>query len=419
MSHDIATIKSLERQFIVLGSMIMDKTCLEKGIHSLKDAFFTSSRALALWNAIKACHGAGMEVDLVSVAGASKNIRITDISSATEVATVAGFDFYLERMVGEANRRECAARLMESAQRLLQEEAEPQSEAIKCAEMFDAVKHSKNTGTCRTISEAVQDRIDHINIHGYDDVFQFGIDRLDQITGGIAAGTFTVIAARPGVGKSTLAVNMAYWMHCRGYWTAYMSMEMSNIALSVAIIKLKNGVQLGKVVTKKELEKFKPTIENISMKVDHGCTGLTPSMLASKIRDLKRKHDIKMVFVDYLQLMEDDDKHKSRYEMVTRISNRLMNFAHSSGIAVVALAQINRESEKLKESREPKISDLRDSGAIEQDADMCMLLHSKEVEDMGASRELFINVAKNRAGSVGRCKFLFDASRAKFWEMEK
>jgi len=243
-----------------------------------------------------------------------------------------------------------------------------------------------------------------------------GYPDMDFIIGGLFPGQLMILAARPAVGKSSLAVNIAEHIsidHKRP--VGLFTLEMSEQEIVKRIIHGRARVERRACeahagsperATERQLSKVALTtlaVQNAPLRINDK-SGISISELFTAARLMREKQRIELLILDYLGLVRCGDNRKTRYEETTLVSNALKGLAKELGIPVLALAQLNRSSEK--EGRAPMLSDLRDSGAIEQDADVVALLYRKETADTAADEvEMFI--AKNRNGRTGHVKFTF------------
>ncbi len=221
---------------------------------------------------------------------------------------------------------------------------------------------------------------------------------LNTAIGGFRPGAVYVVAARPGVGKSVVATQIATALSAAGV-VAFASLEMSGTELTHRFISERSMVNVGHLndakLTEWDMEKIKSKrdlIDRLNIAVDER-TNVKPSDVKAFARTLSRRHELAGIVVDYLQLMSSDGR-ADRVAQVTEFSRQMKIMAKEFGVPVILLSQLNRELERRADGR-PKISDLRESGAIEQDADVIMLL-SQEGEE--PNRRLIIDVAKNRHG---------------------
>ena len=248
-----------------------------------------------------------------------------------------------------------------------------------------------------------------------------GFDNLDSVLGGgmVNSGLY-VIAARPGTGKTTIALNIADNIAEKGFPVLFVSLEMSTKQITAKRLARMTGIPyrvllMGKMDTEQytKMAQAVPKITNSLLKVNRK-PGASVAQIESMVRKIK---GVRCVVVDYLGLVRPSTKRKSRYEEATEISWALKSMAIRLGIPVLCLVQLNRETEKEKGGK-PKLWHLRDTGAIEQDADCVMLLHSQKPEAEESIKEwqgieCECIVAKNRHGETGVCKFSFYGAQSK------
>jgi replicative DNA helicase len=248
-----------------------------------------------------------------------------------------------------------------------------------------------------------------------------GFETLDGITGGLRRGEFIVIAARPSVGKTALAFNIAENVakSKKPHSVLFFSMEMTAIQLGKRMLRDCfsgdwNGVFgcfMEKENTEKQTLRYVNTLKNCPIRIDE--TGkLTLDELCRRISLEAEKGNADVVIIDYMQLLKTTER-QTRYEQMTEISFRLKAMAKEFHIPLIALSQLNRAS--CKDPSKPNLHDLRESGAIEQDADMVLLLGKEDKE--GKETERYVYVAKNRNGRTGYVSMKFDGNRTRFYEV--
>ena len=250
-----------------------------------------------------------------------------------------------------------------------------------------------------------------------------GFADLDEITAGWQPSDLIILAARPAMGKTAITLNMAAHAALeRKVGVAYFSLEMSNVQLALRMLCSESRVDQSKMrtgrLTEQEWARLLKGAKALSeSKIFLDDTPALPIMeLRSKARQLKAEHDIGIIFVDYLQLMKAPGRNiGSREQEIAEISRNLKGIAKELNIPVIALAQLNRGVEQRAEKR-PMNSDLRESGSIEQDADIISFLYRDEVynpesEDKGLGEVI---LGKHRNGSLGTVKLRFFGSLTRF-----
>jgi replicative DNA helicase len=246
-------------------------------------------------------------------------------------------------------------------------------------------------------------------------------DQLNNIIGGLRPGALYIIGARPGVGKTIVGVQLAWHLSKTGP-VSFHSLEMGKKELYNRIIAQECEVYLGNlekgIPRDHEWTKIAQTIRQTKHELAiHDKSGQTIQQIRALANSVKSDGHLKAIVVDYLGLIQDTEKGRKRYEMITDISIGLKNLARDLEVPVIALAQLNRGPEQRKNS-EPDMADLRDSGGIEQDADVVILLHREQVEgDKEWERsQMILNVAKNRHGTTNKAWLKFEGHHARVVE---
>ena len=253
-----------------------------------------------------------------------------------------------------------------------------------------------------------------------------GFFALNKITSGIQ-DEYLVFAARPGMGKTALAVSMALTMAKNGEDVAFFSLEMARRQLMLRLISMEAEIDLEKLrggnYSKEEFERIiikTAGLAKLNNLVIHDEAGLNILALRAKCHRQKREQGLSIVFVDYLQLMSGDGGEKNREQEISRISRGLKALTKELGVPVVALSQLSRAVE-ARPNKKPQLADLRESGSIEQDADVVCFLYrpeyygQTETESGGSAAgyaELII--AKNRQGKTGGCPLKWIGKFTKF-----
>ena len=265
-----------------------------------------------------------------------------------------------------------------------------------------------------------------------------GINKLDELTTGFQPSEFIIIGARPSVGKTALALNMASHIACKEKKpVAFFSLEMPDIALAQRLISSEAQVDGNKMrsgfLTTDDFRHIKDAMDKLYEMplyiVD------IPNMryqdLRSQARKLRAKEEVEIIFVDYLGLIGHDNNSLPRHEQMGDISRSLKGLARELKIPIVVLCQLNREMERTGLGMPPTLANLRDSGSIEQDADLVMFLHKptkkpkkgeedqhlQQVPAEGLHTELII--AKQRNGPIGTIELIFKTKHTRFLEKEK
>lgn len=255
-----------------------------------------------------------------------------------------------------------------------------------------------------------------------------GYRDIDALTSGFHGSEFIVIAARPSMGKTALSLNISHYVGINtDYSVGFFSLEMAKEQIVIRLLCAEAQLDIKKVRTgfigERDFEKLKLSAEALSrarIYVDE-TPALTVMEMKAKARRLKMEHNLDLMFVDYMQLMHTRGRFENRTQEMSYISRSLKELAKEIRIPVVGISQLSRAPEKGRRKPIPQLSDLRESGAIEQDADVVIFIYRQEIytpddENMRGIAE--INVAKQRNGPTGRVNLAFIREYARFADME-
>jgi replicative DNA helicase len=244
-----------------------------------------------------------------------------------------------------------------------------------------------------------------------------GFTELDRMTSGLQASDLIILAARPSVGKTSLALNIAQHVALReaksvGFFSLEMSMEQLGFRVlcseaDVDAKKVRDGFASKEAIGRLVLAQT--TVTGANFFIDDSASVTVP-MMRAKAQRLKRDKGLDLIFVDYLQLMAGHGRFDNRTQEVSQISRGLKLLAKELKIPIVALSQLSRQPEQRKgDQRKPQLADLRDSGSLEQDADVVIMLYREELYERGTERKGIADViiAKQRNGPTGDFELVF------------
>jgi replicative DNA helicase len=256
-----------------------------------------------------------------------------------------------------------------------------------------------------------------------------GFSDLDRMTGGLQRSDLIILAARPAMGKTSLALSLAHnsaLRHKRSI--AIFSLEMSKDQLLQRLLSMEAGIDQQRLRTgwieDDEWERIISSMNRLSeanIWIDD-TAGISTMEMRSKARRLQAEHGVDMVIVDYLQLMQSTAggaRNRNREQEISEISRNLKGLARELNVPVLALAQLSRAVES-RQSKVPQLSDLRESGSIEQDADIVMFIYRDDVYNPDTERKNIadIIIAKHRNGPVGEVSLYFQANQTRFHDLE-
>lgn len=266
--------------------------------------------------------------------------------------------------------------------------------------------------TSKELASLTADRLQRI-VDGEKVGFPFGFVDIDRIFTGLAPKTVTLLAGRPGGGKTKLAVNVVAHLATLGIPTAFYSLEMANEELGLRLACALSSVD-STIVTQNRMDDdqwraVNAACDSIARMPTYwqDKPGLKPAELIASLRRMKRQHGVEVAVVDHILLMRPDERQngRSRNDEVGDISRMVKLAAKEVGVAILALCQMNRGIEGRNDA--PRLSDLRDSGNLEQDADNVLFLHKPKDDGMGPGDVVDIYIAKQRNGPTGKCS-LYD-----------
>jgi len=275
------------------------------------------------------------------------------------------------------------------------------------------------TGDTITLHDALQEawhRLDQRKQRGEHEFsgIATGYLDLDNLTAGFQNSELIILAARPSVGKTAFALNIARHVVVEeGLPVLFVSLEQARVEIAERLLCCQARVDSHRMrrghLSSDDLEKIfeaGDVLSKANLFIDD-TPGQSMLRIAANARRLKKQKDLRLVMIDYLQLIDPDDRRDSRQEQVAAISRRLKFLARELKVPVVALAQVNRSSEDRQDHR-PRLSDLRESGAIEQDADTVMMLHRPDYHEPGQNEGLVeVIIAKQRNGPTGEVSLMY------------
>lgn len=430
---------SLEAEQALLGCIILDPKIQNEVAGFLhEEDFFESSHKL-IFAAINEIIKANRTVDIITLTdmlekqGNLKNAGdISYITGLTDILpSSANYSTYLNIVKRDSMLR----RLIEGAMKIVDEcsvsQDEKNSLAVAEKTVYD-ISNDADTSEIYKIGSVIPEVMTKLDELSKDSSkfrgIKTGYRGLDYILNGFHGSDLMILAARPGMGKTSLAMNIVENIALAGKSCAVFSLEMSKEQLVQRMLCAVAGVSMSTALKGQmqhaewlKIAKAKEMLANAKIFIDESSV-ITPEEILSKCRRLKRKHGLDFVMIDYIQLMDNKNKRKdeNRQQQVSDISRNLKILAKELNVPVLALSQLSRAVES--EKRRPQLSDLRESGAIEQDADIVMFIHRPDVgakeKDLEGGKiqpnvaELII--AKHRNGAQGMVKLYFKAECTKF-----
>lgn len=431
--HDQLPPHSLEAEQSVLGSMLLSADAVMEVSEILDpEDFYKEAHAIIYRTALQ-LFASGEPVDPVTLSEALRaqgNLeRVGDrpyiMNLMSTVPTPANAKYYAEVVSKLAVYRrliEAAGKVAAVGYRAPEDLVEALDEAEDIIFNVAQRRRRENIKPMKELMEATFEDLEQISEGRKQTGIPTGFTDLDELIQGLQPSDLIVIAARPSMGKTSLALNIADHVAVEeGIPVAIFSLEMSAQEVARRMLcsrarvnsqKLKSSFQDDEIWER--LSEAAGDLASASIFIDDSAD-IGIMELRSKLRRLKSQHDIGLVIIDYIQLMTSDRRMENRVQEIAAISRGLKVIGRDFNIPVIAVSQLSREPEK--HNREPILSDLRESGAIEQDADLIIFIHRKEVYDPDNDEykgRADVKVAKHRNGPIGPVRLTFQAQYARF-----
>jgi replicative DNA helicase len=438
MAADRLPPQNIEAEQSVLGSLLIDPDAVIKVASFLQvDDFYRESHG-AIYSAIRALHERRQPADFVTVVDELERMGELDHVGGggylTSLINSVPTSIHVEHYAHIVERTAIMRRLIGAAgdiAALAYEERDDVDEVIDRAEqlLFD-VSQRRISRALRPMSEIAEEyyhRIKFLVEHADQPLgVPTGFSYLDEILGGLQPSDLIIIAARPGVGKSSLALAMADNAATKfNAVVALFTLEMSAEQLTQRLISMETGIdtkklRLGRIegIEWEQLTRAVDKYAKTRIFIDD-TPSPSPMEIRTKARRLAAEYDLDLVIIDYMQLMQGGDRRsENRVQEISYISRSLKGLARELNVPVVALSQLSRAVES-RADRVPKLSDLRESGSIEQDADVVMFIYQDDPdEDPERSSIRDIIISKHRNGPLGRISLHFDADHTRFADLE-
>jgi replicative DNA helicase len=433
-AQGVAPPHNIEAEESVLGAVMLSADAANVALETLRAEDFYKPAHQSIWEAITALFDGNQPIDPVTVADWLRRNelleRVGGVSAITRlmesVPSTSNVDYYAD-IVDETSIR----------RRLLRAGGEVGAYALKgdipIDQALDSAEAEVFAVAERRVGEGLEpvgpmlktalERIEALgDAGGAVTGTPTGFHELDGILAGIHPANLIVVAARPGMGKSTLAINIAANIADHKRPVALFTLEMSREEVVHRLLASLAGVDASKIKTGqldvdrwRKLSQASSKLFEMPFYVDDS-HDLTVTSIRAKCRRLKRKGGLELVVVDYLQLMQGPRAAENRQQEIADISRSLKNLARELQVPVIAVSQLNRQLES-RENKRPRLGDLRESGAIEQDADVVLFIYRDDYYDQGNPETAGIaevEIAKHRAGARGTIRLAFAAEFNRF-----
>jgi replicative DNA helicase len=421
----------------VLGSMLLSKDSIADVSEVLRGADFYRPVHEVIFDAVLDLYGRGEPADPITVANElQRRGELTRIGGAPYLHTLsanvpiaANAGYYAEIVREKAILR----RLVDAGTRIVQMGYAGQGQVDDVvdsaqAEVYQVTdrRASEDYAPLSDIMTGVLDEIEAIEnreagLYGV----PTGFADLDELTNGLHKGQMIIVAARPAVGKSTLALDLCRAASIHNNMTScFFSLEMSRSEIVMRLLSAEAKIPLNSMrnghMKEDDWAKLAPRMAAVSsapLFIDDS-PNMTMMEIRAKARRLKQRHDLRLIVIDYMQLMTSGRKVESRQVEVSEFSRQIKLLAKELEVPIIALSQLNRGPEQRGDKR-PMMSDLRESGSLEQDADMVILLHRDDVYEKESTRpgEADLIVAKHRNGPTRDIVVAFQGHYSRFVDM--
>ncbi len=440
--NDIPSLpKDEESERAILGSLIVYPELLDQLLPQLKPNDFFNQRNKIVYEAIFEIANSGKLIDI---------LVLKDFLTKQEKLDLIGGPSYLLQLVEESvppdiafqlvpiiKEKSILRALIESSQKIISKAKKGDIDINALLEEAEniifQITENKSTVDYFHISDVLKETLRIINELAKKDTVITGVPTgfydLDRLTTGFHPGDLVIVAARPGMGKTSFALSIVHHLAFENdEAVAFFSLEMSRQQIAMRLLGEESKIPLKKIRSGFLNEEEIRRLAEISIKMMKAplfiddTASLSILDLKAKARRLKKDHDIKLIIVDYLQLLRSHRRTENRQQEVAEISRGLKALAKELEIPVIALAQLSRQAE-LRADKRPQLADLRESGSIEQDADLVLFIHRPEYYKKNPSPQeegvAEIIIAKQRNGPTGTVHLAFIKEITKFENLAK
>lgn len=429
--------QNIDAERALLGSIMLRPIALMEILDSIQEDDFYVQKHKLIFRTMTELSRVGDPIDLVSVAEKMQTLNLLEqaggVAYLNEIANTVPTATNLEYYAKTVNNKSLLRKLIiagDFISNLGFDEGEDIENTLDKAEkkVFE-ITSNPNAGkkfiSIKDIIPKSWEKIEMLSEGGEIRGVPTGYEAIDNILSGFQKSDLIILAARPSTGKTALSLDIARKIAVNhNKPVGFFSLEMSADQLTDRMLSAEAQVdswrmRTGRGLTDDDFTRISTAMETLSkapIYIDDK-PGNTILNMRSTARRLKAEHGLEIIFVDYLQLMNTSKNYDSMVNQVTEISRSLKSLARELDVPVVALSQLSRAVESR--GGKPRLSDLRDSGSIEQDADVVMFLHKERNEDgVGRSQITDILIEKHRNGAVGHCQLFFDDARTTFLDLD-
>ncbi|MBI2431227.1 MAG: replicative DNA helicase [Candidatus Levybacteria bacterium] len=424
-----------EAESSVLGALLIDKNAINVVSELIKPADFYNETNSIVYDAMLTLYDKRRPIDIVTLTSELKKRKIYDkvgssylIELVNAVPTAANVEHYALLIKETATKRMLITAAIEIVEFGYKADEEIQIMLDKAESSIFSISQGHVRKGFIHVKEAIAasfDKIDEIHKKGHGlRGIRTGFIDVDNMLSGMQESNLLILAARPGQGKTAMAVNIAQHIAVvEKMPVGIFSLEMSQEELVDRLLVGQADVDAWRLKTGRlsetdfgRLSDAMGSLADAPIFIDD-TPGISVSEMRSKARRIQLEHNVKLLIVDYLQLVDPGRRYDNRVQEVSIVSQALKNLARELKIPVLALSQLSRAVEHRGEKK-PQLADLRESGAIEQDADVVMFLYKVD-DEFSQSLPMKLLVAKHRNGPTGEVDLLFRGDRIRFYSVEK
>ncbi len=436
--------QALDAEESVLGAMLLEPSCVDEAMEELTPNCFYDQHHRMIFEAMSSLVTEHVAVDLITVSNRLKaDGRLAEIGGAValadlsqKVGAAANMEFYIKILKQKTIQRD----LIKASYDILKKSYD---DSVKVDDLIDMAQSEVYAAIQNNVRKEVQDIGSIINA-ALGDIEKLqgkegptgvpsGFNSIDRITQGWQPSDLIILAARPSVGKTAFALNLARNAAVIHHMpVAFFSLEMSAIQLAKRLMTSESGLSADKIKGGVKLEPYEweqleyklKALAKAPLYIDD-TPGIPVMEFRTKIKTLVKNRGVRLVFVDYLQLMQGPAELRGmREQEVAAISRTLKATAKELDVPIIALSQLSRNAvQRQGGSGKPQLSDLRESGSIEQDADMVIFIHRPDYvglsENAGDKEATEIIIAKHRNGETADIDMRFRSEQIKFMEMDE
>lgn len=424
-----------EAEQSVLGAVLLSKEAISLVAEKIHPEDFYDGNNGKIFEAMLSLFEGGKPIDILTLSKALKKDKsnkvdtsyLTDLVNA--VPTAANIEHYAQIIREDSTKRKLITVGTEIVEMGFMEDKEAEELLDKTEQAVFAMTQGQVTGGFTPIKDSLAesfDRIDELHKSGAGlRGIKTGFVDVDAILSGMQASNLLILAARPGQGKTAMIVNMAQNIAVVDKKpVGIFSLEMSQEELVDRLLVGQADVDAWRLKTGKLNESdFTKLSEAMGLLADapiyiDDTPGISVSQIRTKARRLQLEHNVSIIIVDYLQLVDPGKHYDSRVQEVSVVSQALKNLARELKIPVLAVSQLSRAVEHRGGDRKPQLADLRESGAIEQDADVVMFIYRPD-QEIASVMQTKLLIAKHRNGPMGEIDLLFRGDRIKFYSIDR